>query len=54
MRPFNVGVAGLSEVYFHLSCLGKITLQLMVDLISCCSMLMSCCTSLKLLLEMKS
>jgi hypothetical protein len=27
MRPFDLGLVGLSEVYLHLSCLGKITLQ---------------------------
>ena len=51
-----MGVVGLSEVYFHLFCLGKITSQsLMVVLMSCHSFLvMSRGTSSKLLLELKS
>ena len=51
-----MGVVGLSELYFHLFCLGKIISQpLMVVLMSHCSFLVtSSGTSSKLLLEMKS
>ena len=56
MRPFSVGVVGLSGVYFHSSCLGKIVLQLLMVVLKprYSFLVTSRGTSSKLLLEMKS